>query len=51
MVLGSLEHDVLKQVSKPGATDFFVLGPHVVPDVDRYQGNGVVLVKDNVQSI
>jgi hypothetical protein len=42
---------VLEEVGEPGASQFFILGPDVVPDVDRHQGYGMVFVEDDVQAI
>ena len=51
VVLGALEHHVLEQVGEPGAARPLVLRTHVVPDVDRHHGDGVVLVQDHVQAV
>ena len=46
-----LEHQVLEQVGEPGATGALVLGPDVVPHVDRHDRAATVLVDDDVQSV
>ena len=46
-----LEHQVLEQVREPGAAGPLVLGPDVVPQVDRDEGAAVILVHDHVEPV
>jgi len=48
VVLGTFEHYVFEEMGKSGSALFLVLGPDVVPDVDRYQRNGVVLMQEYI---
>ena len=45
------KHHVFKEMGKSRPANLFVLGTHVVPDVDCHQGDGVVLVKDDVEAV
>src|SRR6185503_17533883 len=45
------EHEVLEQVSEAGAPRLLVLGPDVVPDIDRHQRTGTILVEDHGQPV
>ena len=47
-MLRFLKQHVLKKVGKSGTALFFVLGPNMVPDVDGYQGDGVVFMEEDV---
>jgi hypothetical protein len=42
---------MLEQVGEPGTARLFVLGTHMIPDIHRYHGNGVILVEDNVEPV
>jgi hypothetical protein len=42
---------VLKEMGKTGAALFFVFRTDVIPDVDRYQRNGVILMEYDVESV
>ena len=50
-VLGALEHHVLEQVGEPAPAGPLVLGPHVVPGVDRHHGGGVVDMEDHLEAV
>ena len=51
MVFRALEHHVFEEVGEPGPAHLFVLGAHVVPDVHRHQGDGVVFMEDDVHAV
>ena len=51
VVLGPLEHDVLEEMREAGAPGLFVLGADVVPDVDGGDGERVVLVDDDFETV
>ena len=51
VVLGALEHQVLEKVGEAGASNLFVLGAHVIPDVDCHQGYGMVLMKNDIEAV
>ena len=51
VVLATVEHQVLKQMSKSGFADLLVLRAHVVPDVYRHDRRLVILVDDEGQAV
>ena len=51
VMTGAAEHDVLKEVGEAGASNLLVLGAHVVPDVDRSNGNGTILMQDYIETV
>ena len=51
VVLRSLEHDVLEEVSEPRPTRLFVLRSDVVPQVHSHHGQRVVSVQYHVQAV
>ncbi len=51
VMLRALEHQVFEEVGEPGASGDFVLGSDVIPDVDRDNGKGVILVNQDVEAI
>ncbi len=50
-ILGALEHHVLEEVSEASQPRPLVGRPHVIPDVDRNQGQPVILVEDHLQAV
>ena len=50
-VLGALEHHVFEEVGEPRPPGLFVLGPHVVPEVDRDDGREVILGDDDPEAV
>src|SRR4029077_1113916 len=45
------EQHVLEQMGEAGAPGPLVFGSHVVPEIDRHQGRGVVLVEDDAKAV
>src|SRR5262245_49033283 len=50
-MLGALEHQVLEQVSEPGATGALVLRPDVIPNVDRDDRAAAIFVQQHVEPV
>ena len=50
-ILRAHEHQVLEQVGEAGAAGLLVTGADVVPDVGGDDGDGVILVDDEGQSV
>ena len=50
-VFTAAEHQVFEQVRKPGLSRLFVLGAHVIPDVQSDDGRFVILVNDHGQPV
>ena len=50
-ILRALEHQVLEEVGEAGAAADFVLGAHVVPDVDSHDRCLVILVDDDREAV
>jgi hypothetical protein len=51
VVLGSLEHQMLEQVSEPGFARTLVLRADVVPEVDGGDRAGVIFMKQHVEPV
>ena len=47
----SFEHQVLEQMREAGASGLLARRADVVPDVDRRERDGVILVQDHVQPV
>jgi hypothetical protein len=50
-MLRTFEHQMFEEMSEPGPPRLFVLGPDVVPDVDRHNRAGVILVQKHVEAV
>ena len=50
-VLRALEHDVLEKMREAGSSRLLPPGTDVIPDVDRRDGNRLVLVEDHVEPV
>src|SRR5205085_6358411 len=48
---GSHEHQMLEQMGESGASCLLSRGTDVIPDVHRQQRDGMVLMKDDVQTV
>ena len=51
VVLRALEHQVLEQVREPGVAQALVLGPDVIPEVDRDDRARAILVQQHVETV
>ena len=51
VVLRALEHQVLEQVREAGVAGALVLRTDVIPEIDRDDRAGVILVEQDVQSV
>ena len=51
MVLGALEHEVLKEMRETGATRPLVLRSDVIPEVHRHDRDVAILMDDDIQAI
>jgi hypothetical protein len=51
VMLRSFEHQVLEEMRESCPAGRFILGAHVIPDVDRHNRAPVVLVDENVESV
>lgn len=48
---GTLEHEVLEEMSEPGAIRLFIRGTHLVVQVDRFAGRARVVLHHHLEAI